>query len=215
MKAISKVRVAIGGLAVMPLALGLMAGLATPALAPTKADALIVQSQVRMMTLAKYRNADSLTDKQLVELLQAVGFKGQHLKEAWAVAKKESHGNPLSHNGNRKTGDNSYGLFQVNMIGSMGNDRREQFGLASNAELLNPVVNAQVAYHMSGAGNNWSAWKGVHTTVVKTWLEKYPYNTTTTKAHKPKAKVKELPKAKAILRAKAKVVSEAKPKQKQ
>ena len=158
------------------------------AFSPTKAEALAFQEQVRMHTLKKYQNADSLTDQQLVELLSAVGFKGKALQEAWAVSKKESHGNPLSHNGNRKTGDNSYGLFQVNMLGSMGNDRREQFGLASNAELLNPVVNAQVAYHMSKGGKDWSAWKGTHTAIVKAWIEKYPYKTTTTKAHKAKAK---------------------------
>jgi hypothetical protein len=145
-----------------------------PAFSPTKAEALTNQQEKQISALAKYVNADSLTDRQLVELLQAVGFKGQDLKEAWAIAKKESHGNPLSHNGNRKTGDNSYGLFQVNMLGSMGVDRRDKFNLVSNAELFNPVVNAQIAYHMSGGGKDWSAWKGIKTKAVKFWLNKFP-----------------------------------------
>ncbi|CAB4166985.1 Transglycosylase SLT domain 1 [uncultured Caudovirales phage] len=145
-----------------------------PAFTPTQAEALIVKQNLQVRTLAKYTNADSLTDIQLVGLLKAVGFKGQDLKEAWAVAKKESHGNPLSHNGNRKTGDNSYGLFQVNMLGSLGDTRRDKYSLKSNAELLNPVVNAQVAYHMSNGGKDWSAWKGVKTKVVKYWLSKFP-----------------------------------------
>jgi len=144
------------------------------AYSPTKAEALTNQQGKQVTALAKYINADSLTDTQLVELLQAVGFKGQDLKEAWAIAKKESHGNPLSHNGNRKTGDNSYGLFQVNMLGSMGEDRRDKFNLVSNAELFNPVVNAQIAYHMSGGGKDWSAWKGLKTKAVKFWLAKFP-----------------------------------------
>lgn len=141
---------------------------------PTQAEAQVVEKKSQKGVLAKYVNADDLTDTQLVELLQAVGFKGQDLKEAWAIAKKESHGSPLSHNGNRKTGDNSYGLFQVNMLGSLGEDRRDKFNLASNAELFNPVVNAQIAYHMSGGGKDWSAWKGTETDVVKRWLKKFP-----------------------------------------
>jgi len=150
-----------------------MVGLPT-AFSPTKAEALTTKKNLQVRTLAKYANADSLTDIQLVELLSAVGFKGEDLKEAWAVAKKESHGNPLNHNGNRKTGDNSYGLFQVNMLGSMGADRRDKFNLASNAELFNPVVNAQIAYHMSDGGKDWSAWKGTKTKVVKYWMSKFP-----------------------------------------
>ena len=145
-----------------------------PAFTPTKAEALTSQQEKQVDALVKYVNADSLTDHQLVELLSAVGFKGQDLKEAWAIAKKESHGNPLSHNGNRKTGDNSYGLFQVNMLGSLGDDRRDKFNLASNAELFNPVVNAKIAYHMSNGGKDWSAWKGTETSVVKRWLKKFP-----------------------------------------
>ena len=163
----------IGGIVIL-LASGLVAIGTTDAIAPTKAEAITTQQSKQVRILAKYVNADSLTDAQLIELLSAVGFKGEDLKEAWAVAKKESHGNPLSHNGNRKTGDNSFGLFQVNMLGSMGADRRDKFNLASNAELFNPVVNAQIAYHMSGGGKDWSAWKGVKTKAVKFWMTKFP-----------------------------------------
>lgn len=163
----------LGGIVIM-LASGLVAIGTTEAVAPTKAEAITTQQSKQVRILAKYVNSDSLTDAQLIELLSAVGFKGQDLKEAWAVAKKESHGNPLSHNGNRKTGDNSFGLFQLNMIGSMGADRRDKFNLASNAELFNPVVNAQIAYHMSGGGKDWSAWKGVKTKAVKFWMTKFP-----------------------------------------
>jgi hypothetical protein len=121
-----------------------------------------------------------LSDLELVALLKAVGFEGQDLREAWAVAKKESSGRPLAHNGNASTGDNSYGLFQINMLGELGADRRAKFGLDSNAELLNPVVNAQIAYHMSNGGENWSAWKGM-TARTQEWIAKFPDT-------KPKAK---------------------------
>lgn len=159
---------------VLLLAFGFVVYGTTEAIAPTKAQAIVVEAQKKEAVLKKYENAHTLTDQQLVELLSAVGFTGQDLKEAWAIAKKESNGRPLAHNGNSKTGDNSYGMFQVNMLGELGVDRREQFGLKSNSDLLNPVVNAQIAYYMSDGGENWSAWKGTNSAKVKEWMNKFP-----------------------------------------
>ncbi len=108
--------------------------------------------------LVKYKDAKSLTDAQLVELLDAVGFTGKSLKTAWAVVMKESRGRPVAHNTNASTGDNSYGLFQINMIGDLGPVRRDKFGIAKNAELLDPVTNAQAAFYMTGGGKDWGSW---------------------------------------------------------
>ena len=158
-------------------------GRITPAFSPTTAEALeaqVVEQQPDSKLLAKFENSHKLSDQELVALLKAVGFEGKALREAWAVAKKESSGRPLAHNGNADTGDNSYGLFQINMLGELGEDRRAKFGLDSNAELLNPVVNAQIAYHMSDGGENWSAWKGL-TAKTQKWIAKFPEG-------KPKAK---------------------------
>jgi len=123
--------------------------------------------------LKKFENKGSLTDGELKELLYLVGFRGNDLKEAWAVAKKESNGQPIRFNGNTNTGDSSYGMFQINMIDSLGPDRREKFNLDSNSDLLNPVINAQIAFHMSGGGKDWSAWKGI-TPRTKSWMAKFP-----------------------------------------
>jgi len=123
--------------------------------------------------LHKYQDAVSLTDLQLKELLHAVGFRGQNLVEAWAVAKKESNGRPLAFNGNVKTGDSSFGIFQINMIGMLKEGRQDKFGINFNSELLNPVINAQVAYHMSNGGKNWSAWHGI-TPKTKVWMTRFP-----------------------------------------
>jgi hypothetical protein len=123
--------------------------------------------------LKKFENKGSLTDGELKELLHLVGFKGNDLKEAWAVAKKESNGQPIRFNGNTKTGDSSYGLFQINMIGMLGPERREKFELVTNSDLLNPVINAQIAFHMSNGGKDWSAWHGL-TPRTKEWMAKFP-----------------------------------------
>jgi hypothetical protein len=123
--------------------------------------------------LKSFENKTSLTDLELKELLSLVGFKGKDLTVAWAIAKKESNGRPLAFNGNHKTGDSSYGMFQINMIDSLGPDRRDKFDLESNAELFNPVKNAEIAYYMSKGGENWSSWKGI-TPKTKEWMLKFP-----------------------------------------
>ena len=123
--------------------------------------------------LESFENKVSLTDLELKELLSLVGFKGKDLVVAWAVAKKESNGRPLAFNGNHKTGDSSYGMFQINMIDSLGPDRRTKFDLDSNAELFNPVKNAEIAYYMTNGGEDWSSWKGI-TPRTKTWMKKFP-----------------------------------------
>jgi hypothetical protein len=88
--------------------------------------------------------------------LKQAGFQGEDLRKAWAVAMRESGGRPGAFNGNAATGDRSYGLFQINMLGSLGKARMKQFGLKSERDLLDPTVNARVARQMSRGG--WSAW---------------------------------------------------------
>ena len=134
--------------------------------------------------LSYFENKTSLTDIELVWLLEAVGFEGQDLKEAWAISKKESNGRPLAFNGNTLTGDNSYGIFQINMINTLGEDRRTKFDLDHNADLFNPVKNAQIAMHMSNGGSDWTSWhigkdaytstSGKHYAKFKEWLSKFP-----------------------------------------
>lgn len=124
--------------------------------------------------LTKYENATSLTDSQLVELLKAVGFKGKGLRMAWAIAKTESNGRPFAFNGNTKTGDSSYGIFQINMIGTLGPDRREKLDLNLNAELFSPVTNAEAVFYMTKGGTDWTSWSSYKTGAVYKWLNKFP-----------------------------------------
>jgi hypothetical protein len=146
------------------------------------AQALIVKPktevQLKKETLEKYSNtvykpSEMLTDLELKQLLQAVGFEGKALKTAWAIAKRESNGRPLAYNGNRKTGDSSYGIFQINMLGNLGVDRKEKFDLKSNILLFDPVINAEITYYMTNGGMDWSSWKGL-TPKAKEWLAHFP-----------------------------------------
>jgi hypothetical protein len=144
----------------------------TTTLTPT--GVFLVSRPSNDVILEKYANSTSLSDSDLVELLKAVGFKGKRLKTAWAVAKAESNGRPLAFNGNVNTGDSSYGVYQINMLQGLGPDRREKFNLDHNVDLLNPVINAKVAFHMTKGGTNWSAWSSYNKGAHYKWLNKFP-----------------------------------------
>lgn len=121
------------------------------------AKAVMAPVKFCLTPINNYITAKKLTPQQLYLVLQGVGFKGHSLKVAWAVAMKETHGNPIAHNFNPRTGDNSYGVFQINLYGPL-KGRIKDFGLKSAQDLINPVKNAQIAYKMSSGGNNWSPW---------------------------------------------------------
>jgi hypothetical protein len=138
-----------------------------------KTEAQIKQEVLDKFSNANYSSSEMLTDQELLTLLKTVGFEGTGLKKAWAIAKRESNGRPLAYDGNKKTGDNSYGLFQINMIGSLGPERLEKFNLKSNKELFDPVTNAEITYYMTDGGIDWSSWKGV-TPKAQEFLLKFP-----------------------------------------
>lgn len=101
--------------------------------------------------------------KGLIKFLSNIGFKGKALDTAFAIALAESGG--YAGRINRTSKD--YGLFQINMDGDNYTDRinkswvssnKSRFKLKSLNDLLNPTINAQVAYHMTNKGKNWSRW---------------------------------------------------------
>lgn len=142
----------------------------------------VITAPVVVDPLDKYREMTKFSPTDLADMLELVGFKGYSLKLAWAVVMRESRGNSGSHNKTSSTGDNSYGLFQINMLGSLGEDRREKFGIKSNAELFDPVTNAQAAFYMTSRGENFGSWGlgpdaydgTASETAVTVWLKDFP-----------------------------------------
>lgn len=120
-----------------------------------------------------YKKNEQLSPEQLKNILYNVGFRGEALRKAWGTAMKESTGRPMAHNKNSATGDNSYGLFQINMIGSLGPARLTQYNLESNEDLFDPVTNAKIAFQMSDGGKNWKAWHGI-TKSTLSWMSEFP-----------------------------------------
>ena len=111
-------------------------------------------------SVASTYTGGALDRVQLAQVFHQAGFRGEPLVQMVAIAMRESGGDPRAFNGNAGTGDRSYGLTQINMIGNLGPARREQLGLPSNEALFDPVVNARAAFVLSGNGNDLSPWGG-------------------------------------------------------
>jgi len=88
---------------------------------------------------------------------------------AIAVAMAESGGNIYAHNA--KPPDDSYGLWQINMIGSLGPARRRQYGLKDNKELYIPMINAKAAFNIYlSAGRSFRPWSTYTNGAYKKYL---------------------------------------------
>lgn len=99
----------------------------------------------------------NLDSKALIKLAQEAGFNQKDAPIAAAVALAESGGNPNAHN--TKPPDDSYGLWQINMLGSLGPERLKLFGIKNNAELFDPKVNAKAAFKIyAKAGYTFRPW---------------------------------------------------------
>ncbi|MEV0679557.1 type VII secretion target [Actinosynnema sp. NPDC050436] len=97
-----------------------------------------------------------LSPEQIARHAHDAGFRGEDLTIAVAVALAESGGDPRAHNA--RPPDDSYGLWQVNMLGSLGPARRRELGLPSDSALFDPRENAEAAHRISGGGRSWTPW---------------------------------------------------------
>jgi len=103
----------------------------------------------------------ALTVEQMLQYAYNAGFRGDDLITAVSIANRESSWNTGAKNMDVGTGDNSYGLWQINMLGSMGEKRLQQFGISSARDLLDPAVNAAAAFSLyQQSGNQFTPWGG-------------------------------------------------------
>ena len=87
----------------------------------------------------------TFSPRRISKGLQRVGFADELIPLMTAIALAESSGLPYAHNRNQFTGDDSYGLFQINMIGDIGVERRRLLGLNNNDDLFKPRKNFEAA----------------------------------------------------------------------
>lgn len=88
---------------------------------------------------------EKLSVAQMAQLAKEAGFNEEQAAIMAAIGAAESSGNSKAHNPNASTGDDSYGLWQINMLGNLGPERRNQFGISENQQLFDPKVNAAAA----------------------------------------------------------------------
>ena len=103
-------------------------------------------------------NSESGGRDWLYNLAKQAGFTDDQARIMAAIAMAESGGKANAFNG--KGRDLSYGLWQINMLGGMGPERRQLFGINSNAALYDPLTNARAAkaiFDQQGYGA-WSVW---------------------------------------------------------
>jgi hypothetical protein len=105
--------------------------------------------------------------EQLVGLAKGAGFSQSDAVIMAAIAMAESGGNSNAHNA--KPPDNSYGLWQINMIGNLGPERRQQIGISSDDKLKDPVVNAHAAKLIKNS-QGFGAWTVYKTGAYKRFL---------------------------------------------
>lgn len=97
-----------------------------------------------------------VSDKGIAAAAAGAGIPKNQVDEAVAIALAESSGNANALND--VPPDLSYGLWQINMLGDMGPERRRQLKIGSNEALYDPQTNARAAKMISSGGTNWRPW---------------------------------------------------------
>jgi Lysozyme like domain/CHAP domain len=83
---------------------------------------------------------------------------GENLVIATAIVEFESRRYCGAWNFNTKTGDRSYGLWQINLLGALKAERMKLYGLKTPEDLYDPATNARIMVSISKGGTNWRPW---------------------------------------------------------
>jgi murein DD-endopeptidase MepM/ murein hydrolase activator NlpD len=130
----------------------------------------IQQAQLRRQRMEASAGMAPVTDlrpgvkigmREYIQLGLQNGLSKEEAIEMAAVGMAESTGNSGVRNSNPDTGDDSYGLWQINMIGNLGPDRLRRYGLRSAEDLKDPETNARVMAAMlrTDGKTAWGAYK--------------------------------------------------------
>jgi hypothetical protein len=103
------------------------------------------------------KSGPTTSTKDLIRLGMSQGLDPEKAIVMAAIALGESGGRPTAHNPNRSTGDNSFGLWQINMIDALGPERARALGIKDYEQLKDPNVNAR-AMKMILASQGLNAW---------------------------------------------------------
>jgi hypothetical protein len=110
----------------------------------------------------------SLSQSQIYTYARQAGLSDAHAVTASAIAIAESGGDTQAHNSTPP--DDSYGLWQINMLGSLGPARRAVYRLKANSDLYDPATNARVMSAISKQGQDFGPWSTYKSGVYKQFL---------------------------------------------
>lgn len=128
----------------------------------------IVEAQARAANAGKgpgpavpIKPGSAVGAKDLLKLALSQGLPPEKAITMAAVALGESGGRPDAHNNDRSTGDNSYGLWQINMIDRLGPERARALGITNYEKLKDPNINARgMKLILNSQGfNAWSVYR--------------------------------------------------------
>jgi hypothetical protein len=88
--------------------------------------------------------AGALAGEDVARMLAGVGFHGSELIKMLAISKRESGWVPTAHNPDASTGDNSWGLFQLNTLGNLWNFYKQR-GIGRPEDLMDANTNVRMA----------------------------------------------------------------------
>lgn len=91
-----------------------------------------------------------MTASDLYATFYKAGFKPVYAETMTAIALRESGGDPSAHNGDADTGDDSYGLVQINWLVPQVKALCIAHGVTDPSQLLNADTNARIAYALYG-----------------------------------------------------------------
>lgn len=114
---------------------------------------------------------------QLRAYAASAGVKDPDTAAAIAMAETGGTGDTNAHN--PIPPDNSYGPWQINMLGSMGPSRRKALGITTNTQLYDPAINARAMAMISKGGTKWTDWSTYTSGAYKKYL---PAGTNATQA---------------------------------
>lgn len=120
-----------------------------------------MESSMGMAPVTDLRPGVKIGMREYLQLGLQNGLSKEEAIEMAAIGMAESTGNSGVRNTNPNTGDDSYGLWQINMIGNLGPDRLRRYGLRSAEDLKDPETNARVMATMlrTDGKTAWGAYK--------------------------------------------------------
>jgi hypothetical protein len=107
-----------------------------------------MESSMGMAPVTDLRPGVKIGMREYLQLGLQNGLSKEDAITMAAVGMAESTGNSGVRNTNPDTGDDSFGLWQINMIGNLGPDRLRRYGLRSAEDLKDPETNARVMASM-------------------------------------------------------------------